>query len=153
MKKLSVLYVCPDPGLGGSTRSLIQMIESLRESVDPTVLLPREELAAPAMRDLGIPVFVIPFSLLHESPGILSYFLTDAACERKISKTLSGKKIDLIHTNCSSVTIGESLSRRLKVPHVWHIREFLDLDFNFDVTLGIPRLQKKINRADARIAV
>ncbi|HDR3342024.1 TPA: glycosyltransferase, partial [Bacillus anthracis] len=38
---------------------------------------------------------------------------------------------DLIYTNTSTVDIGFKLSKVLKIPHVWHIREFGDLDFDF----------------------
>ena len=38
---------------------------------------------------------------------------------------------DLIHTNVSVIDIGYKLSKLLDIPHIWHIREYADLDFNF----------------------
>ena len=38
---------------------------------------------------------------------------------------------DLIYSSTSVITIGYSLARKYLVPHVWHIRKFGDLDYNF----------------------
>ena len=38
--------------------------------------------------------------------------------------------MDLIHTNIGPINIGYKASRSLNIPHVWHIREYGDKDFN-----------------------
>lgn len=37
---------------------------------------------------------------------------------------------DIIHTNVSFTAIGYYVARILKIPHIWHIREYGSLDFN-----------------------
>ncbi len=49
-----------------------------------------------------------------------------AAAEFSLSR-----HIDVIHSNSSVTALGVLLSRRTGIPHVQHIREFRDLDFNF----------------------
>lgn len=70
-------------------------------------------------------------------------------CERTISERLFRKeinheclakmqewamewKIDIIHTNSLTHNIGALLARRIKRPHVWHIRESLKKDYNLE---------------------
>jgi glycosyltransferase involved in cell wall biosynthesis len=38
---------------------------------------------------------------------------------------------DIIHTNVSVTAIGYYVARLLHIPHIWHIREYADKDFNF----------------------
>jgi L-malate glycosyltransferase len=38
---------------------------------------------------------------------------------------------DIIHTNVGVIHIGHFVSKRLKIPHVWHIREYQDLFFGW----------------------
>jgi glycosyltransferase involved in cell wall biosynthesis len=39
------------------------------------------------------------------------------------------KHVELVHTNSFSTDFGVRLAMRLGVPHVWHIREFMELDY------------------------
>ena len=49
--------------------------------------------------------------------------------------------------------VGIDIAKRLGVRHIWHVREFLDLDFHLDIFMGIPRLRRLINHADARVCI
>lgn len=51
---------------------------------------------------------------------------------KKISKLAINEKIDLIHTNSSIVNIGGLISKYSGIPHIWHLREFGDLDFGME---------------------
>lgn len=70
----------------------------------------------------------------------------------KLIRYVKKNNIDLIHENTSACYIGFFVSFALKKPHIWHIREFLEEDFNVsfwkkDFSLAI------INRSDAVITV
>ncbi len=164
---ITVLYICPDISLGGSSRSLIDLIDSLKEDVSPIVLLPRTGPVSSLLEERGIRFIVSPYILLHQVKRtnwkknilhpwrypLFRYFRTDLKCALFVKESLRGEIIDIVHTNFSPVTVGCILSRILKAKHVWHIREFLDLHFGFDIFLGIPRLRRLINNADARIFI
>ena len=47
----------------------------------------------------------------------------------KIAKTAAKYGIDIVHTNVSVCSIGFRVSRKLNVPHIYHIREYADKDF------------------------
>ena len=166
-KSITILYVCPDASLGGSTRSMLNMIESVRNTIKPIVLLPFRDTAYDYLMELGIDCLVHPYVLLHQiqpvswkmairhpkNSALYKYYNTDKNCVNWVAQKLGKQKIDIIHSNFSPVTVGILLSKKLKAKHIWHIREFLDLDFNFDIYLGIPRLHWLINHADARIVI
>ena len=170
MNSIVVLYICPDVSLGGSTRSLINMIESTSEKVKPIVLFPKYGPAVDYLRHEEVECIVSPFVLLHEfkrksksKPSeiilhpwrlpFIKYIRTDFKCAYYVKSILKNRVIDIVHSNFSPITIGCILSKVLKAKHVWHIREFLDLNFKFDIYGGIPRLKRLINKADARIAI
>lgn len=50
---------------------------------------------------------------------------------RDISKVTNVVKPDIIHTNVGTVHEGFSVAKRKCIPHVWHIREYQDLDFGW----------------------
>lgn len=75
---------------------------------------------------------------------------------RQIGVTLVGnikavKEADIIHCNSSRVDLGAIISRKLKKPLIWHIREFGEIDFS----LFYYRQDyiKLMNKAQAIIAV
>ena len=44
---------------------------------------------------------------------------------------LSDKNVDIIHTNVSIIGIGHYIAQKLHIPHIYHVREYGDLDFGY----------------------
>lgn len=164
-EKLNILYICPDDSMGGSTRSLLDLVIAVNEHVHPIVLFSSYSEAWETFNNQGIETIVHPYIKLHLKAGIknalihpwrsfiVRLFRYDIACALYVKKYLRGRSLDFIHSNYSPIYIGVILSKVLKVKHVWHVREFLDLDFHYKVYGGITLLRKFINHADARIAI
>lgn len=166
-RKFTVLYVCIDPTLGGSTASLFNLIESVKGEVDPIVLFPRKGVASDFFSTHGIESHVYPFIMLHKFQrnrliDVWSHpwrwhpvkkWKSDSGCARFLQKALKGRKVDIIHTNTSPNDVGVYLSRFFRAKHVWHVRECLDDHDGFEMYGGRDRLIRKINGADARIAI
>lgn len=49
----------------------------------------------------------------------------------QLKSIVNAFKPDLIYTNTSVVSAGAIVSKKVGLPHVWHIREFGDLDYHF----------------------
>ena len=49
---------------------------------------------------------------------------------RLLKQIVREQKYDIIHTNVSVVNIGFKVAKKLKIKHLYHIREYGDLDFN-----------------------
>lgn len=167
---ITVLYICPDPTMGGSTQSLLDLIESVKGYVRPIVLLLREDSAYKAFRERNIECIVYPFVRLHfftqESTWkqiirhprrirIIQLFCVESACVKHVKQYLEDRPIDIVHSNYSSILIGHELSRALKAKHVWHVREFLEQGVHVPNRPfgGYSLLKALINKADARIAI
>lgn len=165
--KITVLYVCLDETLGGSTQSLLDLIESISPEIEPIVIVPRLGLAYEEFISRGIECHIYPFIKLFEIKKnklfdvirypwrwhIIKKNRFDYGCCRYIKKKLKGRKIDIVHSNTTPNDIGVLLAKKFNAKHVWHIREYCDLHFNFEIYGGITRLQKLINAATARVAI
>lgn len=167
---LNILYICPDSTMGGSTHSLLSMIESIRESVKPVVLFMYDGIACKVFRDRGVECLVYPYIKLHLFPQeytlmqrlrhpshfrIVRLHRVERACVKHVREYLGDRHIDIVHSNYSSILIGWELARALKARHVWHIREYLDPGFHVQNRPygGRWLLKALINRADARIVI
>lgn len=82
---------------------------------------------------------VIKSGISYFVKSLYNYFATNKLIS--ICKTF---KPDIIHTNTSVNNIGYLAAKRLHIPHIWHLREYGDIDFNFKV----PFLDKMINGLD-----
>lgn len=140
---LSVLYITHYTSLYGANRSLLQLILELREKdLIPTVLLPpavnnKSELKAELQKN-GIDYIETPVrSVKHPVwwKTIPNYLLA-LWYYPTILKALRGRKFDIIHTNCSTITVGSKLSKKINAKHVWHLREFGDLDYELKTPFG-----------------
>lgn len=164
MEKLNILYICHTAYLGGAALSLYNMIHSMRDSVLPVVLLPQKGESYELFTENNIRCIVHPFRMnIREKSKVkhivrfIPHYLRDkyfnSRCINSVISDLNGMQIDIVHSNASVFTIGVDLSKKLSAKHVWHIREFQDLDFNFQPFTGWKRLKKMIYASDAVIAI
>lgn len=163
-KMINVLYITSEKGKPlGSAHSLANLIQSTSDCVRPIVIV-RNNKAKPFFESKGIKTITVKYPVdITDKQGInkIINFLP-RLCRDIISYTtaiiklhaISRKyKIDLIHSNNSIVTVGYYLSLFERKPHVWHIREFIDLDFHWSPFIGWNRLKRCIKRSAAIICV
>lgn len=142
---MNILFVGHEMKLNGASMCLLEIIDRLFVRHTITVLTPYnvgevyEELKSREYIDL----IYYPFHLwmeirpksyikwiIKKSKRQAAIFL-DIFKSKKLLKTLSEKKFDLVHSNTSVIYFGAYLARHLGIPHIWHIREFGKKDFNF----------------------
>lgn len=166
-KKPTILYLCIDPKLAGSTASLFNLLIEIKEEVNAIVLFTEKGDGYELFTKNGIECHIYPFIKLHELRRnrlfdnlrhlwrwhYIKKIRFDYGCWFFIKKILNGRRVDIVHSNASPNDIGVLLSRNLSAKHIWHVREMLDLHFNVDIYGGLPRLRSLINSADARIAI
>ena len=164
--KITVLFVNPSEGLSGDTLSLGNLIESLRDKIEPIVLLTeKKSLAYEYFNSIGVECIVHKYLLLLEPKfwakaknvvfhlwrlRFVKWLRFELPCMIYLQKALADRHIDIIHSNRSQVMMGYKLAQKLKVPHVWHIREFAIFGER-RIYGGLPHLIKLINSADNRI--
>lgn len=170
MKKLNVLYInFASQNFDGATYSLIDLIESVKENVNPVVLLPHEGKVAEKFRELGIECHIHNFeenitakpvkirTLIHNVisyiPHLYRYILRNKECVEWAAKNLADKNIHIVHTNNSVLTIGYMIAKRLNIKHVWHMRGYMDLDFGWKPFMGWKDLKNKVADSEAVIGI
>ena len=165
--RITVLYVCIDSSMGGSTQSLYGLIESVKDSVSPIVLFPGRGVGYDFFIKQGITCYVHPFVTLYRFNANrlidvwkrpwrwhrIKKLRIDLGCAFYMKRRLKRRKIDIVHTNTSPNNVGVYLARLFGAKHVWHIRECLDAHAGLEIYGGMSKLKKQINQADARIAI
>lgn len=168
-RKITVLFVNPSKGLSGDTQSLADLIESLKNKLLPIILLTEKGPAFDLFTSLGIECLVHPYQYVLSRPfwsnlknviihpwrlRIIKWFRYDLSCLYYIKKKIAGRKIDIVHTNTAPTVMGKRIAKMLNIPHVWHIREYIDSDHtNARIVMGRKRFTETIKKADARIVV
>ena len=162
---INVLYVNnEDRNVGGTTLSLVNLMHSLRDEVRPVVLLREEGVVSAFLRAGGYEVLVIPFQrgtfngsiwkkVFRTLPHLVKVLLDRRRAVRRACALLQGRDIRLVHSNSGTVDIGLYIARALGVKHVWHLREYMDLDFGQTPFLGFRHWRKKLFSSDGVLAI
>lgn len=163
-EEITVVYICHDLGMGGAALSLVNLIKSVSLNIKAIVLMRKRTVLTERFIEIGCDVLIYNYSLDIANRNPFFRFLVfpvryirdyciNRRCISWVSKQLEGKKIDIVHTNSSVVSFGVDLAKTLHAKHIWHIREFMDLDFNMKPLLSFKSLKKDIMHADAVIAI
>lgn len=139
---MRILLVSHNCGLFGAERSLLQFAEWLQADASHRILMlvPREGSLSARCREAGIDVIVRRYSRWTSADRRL----------RGVIRRCGGHVVglcgllgpvrrfapDIIYTNTGVVPIGAMLALILRVPHVWHVREFVREDDNMCYDLG-----------------
>lgn len=135
--------------MGGANRSMLQLISELIDNhhithpiiVSPPARSSKHFSLAELCKERGIKCYTTPISwfergekatLKLKAEYIIGSIIRDAVLLYK----LRHEKFDLVHTNGSVIAAGALLAWTRGVPHVWHLREFGDLDFGLNPILG-----------------
>lgn len=162
---INVLYISHESkSIYGSGRSLYNMIRSLEGKIKAVVVVPKQGIAYDFFKSNGVKVYAVnyplditdksmPERIVNFVPRLIRDLFMYSKTLREISTIAKREQIQIIHTNSSVVDIGYYLARRLDLPHVWHLREFQDKDFDFNPCYGWKRLKRHIKNSDATICI
>lgn len=143
---MNILYVAHERNLGGASKSLVTMVSDMkRRGHTVTVVVPfRSGQVFRALKEQGIYVKKIFFGwwMMPKAWNPLLKFLfrvlywTEPVAARRIASLARKRQAKLIHSNSSAIDIGARAAKMCGLPHVWHFREFGDLDYSLTYLLG-----------------
>lgn len=146
MESKRVLFVAHTVAMGGANHSLLQLMLELRDNyqVEPVVLMPRipktfqHRNLYQACQHYRIECFSLRFYWFKNERRLKSLLccLANVVCYPMVWYRMRGQRFDIVHSNSSVTSMGAFLSRRMKIPHIWHLREFGKSDFGFVSLLG-----------------
>ena len=156
----------------GANRSMLNLIEGLRDfDVTSHVVAPSEGAITEVLCERNIPTMISPsekwvshqnfdcgfatglYRRSRNSYHALKRLSKNFGLLPKLAQQLKDWNIDLIYTNSGVIPIGAFAARWSGIPHVWHLREFIDLDYNYHHDWLKPFFNHWLYRADAQIAI
>lgn len=154
-----------DDTLLGSSLSLNNLIHSVEKECNIFIITPNRGKAYHFFSDKGYKCISLPFkkdtistkskvrNIIIFLPKLIVYFLFNIYSLFKAYFYFRDKKIQIVHSNSSVIDFGYYLSKVLHAKHVWHIREFQNLDFGLKPFLGWDRLKRLIKKSDLSISI
>lgn len=164
---MNILYIVHDNKKGGAAISFLEMINLVKDKHRVYVITPHkkgylpEELSKLGVWHNNAHYFWWKIALPKNQLG--------AWCKKRIYKILNLwnyieawrtsfyiKKmgIDMIHSNSSVINFGGLLAKKLKCPHIWHLREYGEEDFNLNLVVNEKKYRREFReQADGYIAI
>jgi glycosyltransferase involved in cell wall biosynthesis len=72
---------------------------------------------------------------------------------KNLAKKFATNKPDVVYTNSITTNFGSLFAHFLERPHIWHIREFGDLDYGLRPCFGNSGFQERVRSASAVVVV
>ena len=144
--------------LYGANLSLLNLLDGLGGyGVVPHVIAPEGGDLIAELARRRIPAAVLPFdwwvSTERTLAGATGRLLRSVRAVPALVRQMRTWGTQLVYSNSSVFAVGAVAAGRLGLPHVWHLREFGDRDYDLLPDLG-PRLRGRVLRtADAMIFV
>jgi len=156
---MNVVILTHYASLYGANQSLIDFVSGAKESNLKFMVIGSESGPLDIeLNKLGVPVKHVKMYRLFYS-SLYTFFLCiikfplQLWVERKIIRIIKPFKPDIIYSNSSVITSGNSVARKMGINHIWHIREFRTMDYEMYYLFGESNLKYKINQADKVVAI
>lgn len=171
---MRVAFITHSGVLYGANRSLLNLIEGLQpRGVACGVIHPEGEALAAALKARNLPEAALPLQcwieqqppapvaegwrrvrkLLGRRKRAFLRLAKNLALLPRVLRLLDEWQADVVYTNTSSTPLGAMAARLSGRPHIWHLREFNDLDYGCLYDWGRERSARIIGRATRQIAI
>lgn len=143
---MKILYVCSTDKIYGDNKALLNLMPYLKElGVNPIFLTRTNSDFYKYLKEYNYKVYSYQGFYAHamapdNRAKALAWFVKTNMMQKivksdrefhALKKSLKAENIDLVHTNNGICTLGYRLAKKLHIPHVWHIREYIDRDANY----------------------
>lgn len=148
---MKIVFVLANGYMYGDNKALYNLMPYfLEKGIDCLLLIPQSSDADKTFRKIiphiinydDIGFYPVYFHKIISSESrirnlwsrfkFLIKYIKSSKCEfQYIKKKISEFSPDLIHTNNSGSVLGYKLAKALNVKHIWHLREYGDLDANW----------------------
>lgn len=141
---MKILYLLHNEGWEGSLLSFVTLLKGISNYKDVEISLVVKSCLydnkkfLEVLKPYKISLYVINLetSALPRPCGVrffVNKFLNHIKSSLKLLKLVREIKPDIIHTNTGVIHSGFIISKICKIPHVWHLREYQDIDFNLRI--------------------
>ncbi len=123
--------------MNGAEKSLLTLMQGINESgrLQAVLLAPEKGPLVVHARSMGIKTYIVPYVFWTGKRGRwvvkrLVRLVVNLVTLPAVLLTLKRIDPDLVYTNSLVVPSGALAARILKIPHIWHAREFVEEDFD-----------------------
>lgn len=131
---MKVLMIMHDDDTYGAPKSMIKLAELMKNTykVHPIIITPFQNKVNKECNELNIENYSIPNWRYYVNRNryffepALNYMLyksLDLFFYSRLNKLIDLKQVDIIHSAVSVVSHGHEISKKYKIPHIWHLRE------------------------------
>ena len=151
-KSLSVCFISHSSQMGGSERSLLQLIDGLqKKDVICQAILPASGPLETEMKKRSVACRVISYGWWTEmerksETEVVNKNAFSLEGSFSISKKLNKWNPDIVYTNTSVTPYGAIASALLDKPHIWHVRELGEEGLGLIFDLGFENAANFINK-------
>ena len=144
---MRILYISNNSSVGGAPAALLNLVRVLKDRHEVAVMMPDAD--GPlfrAMEEMGVKCYTSVTYCLSIWPRVINPFkyarrIMDLRRNRSTVREYVGRVLDefmpdIVHTNVGPLDIAADECRKRKIPHVWHLREYQDLDFGMNYYPG-----------------
>jgi glycosyltransferase involved in cell wall biosynthesis len=144
--------------LYGANLSLLALIDGLgKYGVQAHVICPDQGDLLSALAQRNVPAVQFPFewwvSTKRTLWGAAQRIYKNLQMLQPIANQIVRWRTELVYSNSSVFAIGAMSAAKLRLPHIWHLREFGNRDYNLWPDLGAWFSRRVFRTADARIFV
>lgn len=139
---MNIAFFTHYDSLYGANRSLINLVEGLKDkNYKPFLVAHRNGAITDYFESKGFSTIVNRFPLLFSaepktSDDILSRFNNTSTSLDLLSDQLKEWEIDIVYSNSSVMDIGLLAAKLIGKPHIWHLREYGELDYKIKPDIG-----------------
>lgn len=155
---MTAIFISPHIGQYGAERSMIAIMKSLKQSgIIPVVIIPKEGLICDILKKEQIKYIVCPFKNwinIGKGNQVLKGYVKfgiNLIFAWRIKHLIHGHKVLFVHTNSIITSFGAQVANLLQVPHIQHIREFGDKDFNMCFDLGKKKALRYLDNNTSKV--
>lgn len=124
---MRVLLISHSAALYGAQRSLYDLAQGLREQrVEVVATVPEKGPLMDLLQKGRFEVRLLPCRNWVNSRGTYHWarkYLIAQRQARRASCWIAEERFDVIHTNSLVTPVGAMAAKRLRLPHIWHVRE------------------------------
>lgn len=156
---MKIAYVLSSTNpVGGATKAVKTMLSGLMKlGVEPVIILPDKEGIYGEFKAMGMTVYALNYKLniypghrtlrkcLEFAPRILMKVVLNNWAAGQLATILEKERVQIVHTNVGVINIGFKAARKARLPHIYHIREYADLDFDMHVFPSKKHFQQQLN--------
>ena len=157
---MKILYIVHTNAVGGSNKALFNILDYMSLRHDVRVVFPKPSDGISVVRDYlqqnGIkyynPCFYDAFVYGTDKNPVRRLIRTigrlyrHLKMRRKIKEIIDDFQPDIVHTNNGIIDIALDYCRKKDIPHVWHLREYQDLDFHMSIMPSKKIWMKRIHK-------